>query len=61
MNILTVGGFDPTGGAGIVADVKTIKELQKNPLSIITSIIPQNNNKVFLKKDLSKEEIKAQF
>jgi hydroxymethylpyrimidine/phosphomethylpyrimidine kinase len=61
MNILTVGGFDPTGGAGIVADVKTIKKLQNNPLSIITSIIPQNNNKVFLKKDLSKEEIKAQF
>ncbi|MBA2861639.1 bifunctional hydroxymethylpyrimidine kinase/phosphomethylpyrimidine kinase [Methanococcus maripaludis] len=61
MNILSVGGFDPTGGAGIVTDVKTIKELQKNPLSIITSIIPQNNNKVFLKKDLSKEEIKAQF
>ncbi|ABO36066.1 Phosphomethylpyrimidine kinase [Methanococcus maripaludis C5] len=61
MNVLTVGGFDPTGGAGIVADVKTIKELQKNPLSIITSIIPQNNNKVFLKRDLSKEEIKAQF
>uniref|UniRef100_A9A924 Phosphomethylpyrimidine kinase n=1 Tax=Methanococcus maripaludis (strain C6 / ATCC BAA-1332) TaxID=444158 RepID=A9A924_METM6 len=61
MNILTVGGFDPTGGAGIVADVKTIKELNKNPISIITSIIPQNNNKVFLKRDLPKEEIKAQF
>ncbi|WP_459201471.1 bifunctional hydroxymethylpyrimidine kinase/phosphomethylpyrimidine kinase [Methanococcus sp. CF] len=61
MNILTVGGFDPTGGAGIVADAKTIKELNKNPLSIITSIIPQNNNKVFLKRDLPKEEIKAQF
>jgi len=61
MNILTVGGFDPAGGAGIVADIKTIKELRKNPLSIITSIIPQNNNKVFLKRDLSKKEINAQF
>jgi len=61
MNILTVGGFDPSCGAGITADVKTIKELNKNPLSIITSIIPQNNNKVYLKRDLSKEEIQLQF
>ncbi|ABR54847.1 Phosphomethylpyrimidine kinase [Methanococcus vannielii SB] len=61
MNILSVGGFDPSGGAGIIADVKTIKELNKNPISIISSIIPQNNNKVYLKRDLPKKEIKSQF
>jgi len=60
-NILTVGGYDPTGGAGIIADIKTIKLLKCNPLSITTSIIPQNNNKVYSFYDLPKEQIEQQF
>ncbi len=56
-----MGGYDPTGGAGIVADAKTIKVLGCNPLTVTTSIIPQNNLKVYDKIDLQKEEIENQM
>ncbi|MDK2790323.1 MAG: hydroxymethylpyrimidine kinase / phosphomethylpyrimidine kinase / thiamine-phosphate diphosphorylase [Methanothermococcus sp.] len=60
-NVLAIGGYDPTGGAGIVADAKTIKVLECNPLTIITSIIPQNSLKVYNKTDLPRDEIKNQL
>ena len=61
LNVLSIGGYDPTGGAGIVADAKTIKTLDCNPLTVATSIIPQNNLKVYNKIDLPKEEIENQM
>ena len=61
INILSIGGYDPTGGAGVIADAKTIKILDCNPLTITTTIIPQNNQKVYSKLDLPKEEIENQF
>ncbi len=57
LNILSIGGYDPTGGAGIVADAKTIKLLNCNPLSVITTIVPQNNSKIYGKADLPKRDI----
>ncbi|WP_292460734.1 bifunctional hydroxymethylpyrimidine kinase/phosphomethylpyrimidine kinase [Methanothermococcus sp.] len=60
-NVLSIGGYDPTGGAGIVADAKTIKVLGCNPLTAITAIIPQNNLKLYNKIDLPKEEIENQL
>lgn len=60
-NVLSIGGYDPTGGAGIVADAKTIRALNCNPLTAITAIIPQNNLKVYNKIDLPKEEIENQL
>jgi hydroxymethylpyrimidine/phosphomethylpyrimidine kinase len=59
--VLSIGGYDPTGGAGIVADAKTIKVLGCNPLTAISAIIPQNNLKVYGKIDLPKEEIENQL
>ncbi|MBW9222961.1 bifunctional hydroxymethylpyrimidine kinase/phosphomethylpyrimidine kinase [Methanothermococcus sp. SCGC AD-155-K20] len=61
VNVLIVGGYDPTGGAGIIADVNTIKALKCNPLTVITSLIPQNNNRVYSKMDLPKDNIRDQF
>ncbi len=60
-NVLSIGGYDPTGGAGIIADAKTIKMLDCNPLTAITAIIPQNNLKVYDKIDLPKKEIENQL
>lgn len=34
---LTIAGFDPSGGAGIVADCKTFEQLKVHGLSVITS------------------------
>ncbi|AEH06323.1 Phosphomethylpyrimidine kinase [Methanothermococcus okinawensis IH1] len=59
--MLSIGGYDPTGGAGIIADAKTIKLLGCNPLTAITAIIPQNSLKVYSKVDLPKEEIENQL
>ncbi|WP_456415980.1 bifunctional hydroxymethylpyrimidine kinase/phosphomethylpyrimidine kinase [Methanocaldococcus sp.] len=61
MLILSVGGYDPTGGAGISADIKTSQTLGVYCPSIITSIIPQTNKEVYEKYDLPKEDIKNQF
>ncbi|XRO76264.1 thiamine-phosphate synthase family protein [Methanocaldococcus sp. 10A] len=61
MVILAIGGYDPTGGAGITADAKTSHELGVYCPTITTSIIPQNNKMVYEKFDLPEENIKKQF
>lgn len=39
---LTIAGTDPTGGAGIQADLKTFQELKTYGMSVITSVVAQN-------------------
>lgn len=34
---MSVGGFDPSGGAGVIADVKTFEQLRLIGLSVLTS------------------------
>src|SRR5690625_118221 len=43
---LTIAGTDPTGGAGIQADLKTFQELQSFGMSVITSVVAQNTTGV---------------
>jgi len=45
--VLTIAGLDPSGGAGIIADVKTIAALGCFPAAAITSITFQNTTGVF--------------
>jgi hydroxymethylpyrimidine kinase/phosphomethylpyrimidine kinase len=45
--VLTIAGLDPSGGAGIVADVKTIAAFGCFPSAAITSITFQNTTGVF--------------
>lgn len=39
---LTIAGTDPTGGAGIQADLKTFQEREVFGMSVITSVVAQN-------------------
>ncbi|QDP41051.1 bifunctional hydroxymethylpyrimidine kinase/phosphomethylpyrimidine kinase [Radiobacillus deserti] len=39
---LTIAGTDPTGGAGIQADLKTFQEREVYGMSVITSVVAQN-------------------
>lgn len=39
---LTIAGTDPTGGAGIQADLKTFQERNVYGMSVVTSIVAQN-------------------
>ena len=44
--VLTFAGADPTGGAGIQADLMTIASLGCHPLSVITAITVQDSQRV---------------
>jgi len=41
--VLTIAGFDPSGGAGIIADIRTIVALGCAPVAAVTSITMQNS------------------
>lgn len=43
---LTIAGTDPSGGAGIQADLKTFQELRSYGMSVITSVVAQNTTGV---------------
>jgi hydroxymethylpyrimidine kinase/phosphomethylpyrimidine kinase len=45
--VLTVAGFDPSGGAGIIADIKTLMGFGCRPVAAITSLTFQNSKGVF--------------
>ncbi|WP_423793191.1 thiamine-phosphate synthase family protein [Methanocaldococcus indicus] len=59
--MLIIAGYDPSGGAGVLADLKVCRELNINPRVVTTSIIPQNNLKVYEKYDLPIENIENQL
>ncbi len=42
-NVLTIAGFDPSGGAGILADVKTLEMLKCYGLAVCTANTIQND------------------
>lgn len=44
---LTIAGFDPTGGAGVIADCKTFEQLKVQGLSVITSNTVQTEDQFF--------------
>ena len=43
--ILTIAGFDPSGGAGTIADIRTIQQFQCAAVAAITSITFQNKTR----------------
>ena len=45
-NILTIAGTDPSGGAGIQADIKTFSALGAYACSAITAVVAQNTQGV---------------
>lgn len=45
--VLTIAGLDPSGGAGILADVKTFAHFGVRPAAAITSLTFQNSERVF--------------
>lgn len=48
--VLTIAGFDPSGGAGVTRDILTISSLGCSPIALITSMTVQNSRKVSLAK-----------
>jgi hydroxymethylpyrimidine kinase/phosphomethylpyrimidine kinase len=58
--VLTIAGIDPSGGAGIVADIKTIAAFGCFPAAAITSITFQNAQRVFGAEHQSAATLRAQ-
>lgn len=58
--VLTIAGFDPSGGAGIIADVKTLQAFGCRPLAAITSLTFQNSQGVFGAIHQSAESLRSQ-
>src|SRR5215510_6351446 len=58
--VLTIAGLDPSGGAGVVADIKTIATLGCFPAAALTSITYQNTTGVFGAEHQSAATLRAQ-
>ncbi|RJP75394.1 MAG: hydroxymethylpyrimidine/phosphomethylpyrimidine kinase [Candidatus Zixiibacteriota bacterium] len=44
--VLTIAGFDPTGGAGVLADAAVIRALGFHPLAVLTSVAAQGSSRI---------------
>ena len=58
--VLTIAGFDPSGGAGIIADVKTIVHCGCRPAAAITSLTFQNAAGVYGATHETAKSLRAQ-
>jgi hydroxymethylpyrimidine/phosphomethylpyrimidine kinase len=59
--ILTIAGFDPSGGAGLIADIRTIVVLGCKPVAAMTSLTLQNSEGVFGAIHQTPEFLQAQI
>ncbi len=59
--LLTVAGFDPSGGAGLILDLQVFRSLGFQGTAVITSLTSQNIQKVFDFKPLSASFVLSQY
>lgn len=59
--VLTIAGFDPSGGAGIIADIRTFVHFGCRPTAAITSLTFQNSQGVFGAIHESAASLRAQI
>jgi hydroxymethylpyrimidine/phosphomethylpyrimidine kinase len=60
-NILSIAGFDPSGGAGIQADIKAISACGGYAMAAITALTAQNTRGVAAAKLVSLDMVRAQI
>jgi len=61
MNLLSIGGSDPSSGAGIQSDVKTFAEFNVYGLTVITAITGQNTSSFGMIEPVSDRILKNQL
>ncbi|MDC3254200.1 bifunctional hydroxymethylpyrimidine kinase/phosphomethylpyrimidine kinase [Nitrosopumilus sp.] len=61
MNLLSIGGSDPSSGAGIQSDIKTFSTLDVHGLTIITTITGQNTTNFGMVEPVSKKILQNQW
>src|SRR5579872_5258166 len=58
---MTIAGSDPSGGAGLQADLKTFAALKVYGLSVITAVIAQNSARVSQVQPVAPAMVMAQL
>ncbi len=61
MNLLSIGGSDPSSGAGIQSDVKTFAEFNAHGLTVITAVTSQNTSSFGMVEPVSQRILKNQL
>ncbi|MFB5626813.1 MAG: bifunctional hydroxymethylpyrimidine kinase/phosphomethylpyrimidine kinase [Nitrosarchaeum sp.] len=61
MNLLSIGGSDPSSGAGIQSDIKAFESLNAYGLTVITAITGQNTTKFGMVEPVSQKMLKNQI
>src|SRR6266446_3502413 len=59
--VLSIAGFDPSGGAGLIADVRALVAFGCRPVAAMTSLTFQNSDGVFGAIHQSAESLRAQI
>jgi len=61
LNVLAIAGLDPSGGAGILADVKTFSALGTYGTAVLTAVTAQSTQGVTAVRQLDPELVTAQL
>ena len=61
MNLLSIGGSDPSSGAGIQSDIKTFSSFNVHGLTVITAITSQNTSSFGMIEPVSEKILKNQL
>jgi len=61
MNILSIGGSDPSSGAGIQSDIKSFSNHNVYGFTAVTAITSQNTRKVTSIEPVSTKSLRAQL
>ena len=60
-DVLIVAGLDPSGGAGLIADVRVISALGCRPVGVITALTVQNTTAVVDSEAMGAERVREQL
>jgi hydroxymethylpyrimidine/phosphomethylpyrimidine kinase len=61
MNVLVIGGSDPSSGAGIQSDIKAFQVLGANCFSVVTAVTAQNSSRFSHVESISAESVGKQL
>ena len=61
MNLLSIGGSDPSSGAGIQSDIKAFSSFNAHCFTVITAITSQNTSSFGMIEPVSQEILKKQL
>jgi hydroxymethylpyrimidine/phosphomethylpyrimidine kinase len=60
-DVLICAGLDPSGGAGLIADVRVVSELGGRPVGVVTALTVQNTTAVIGTEAMNAAELREQL